>query len=62
MDAKEELFKEYAAMMDKLYCSFKTNTIKKNHILKVDHTDVALSIQYAIHNEAPFVLQPMLNK
>jgi hypothetical protein len=62
VDAKEELFKDYGSMLDKLYSSFKPTTIQKNHIFKVEHTDATLSMQCAIHNEAPFVMQPMLKK
>jgi hypothetical protein len=62
VDAKEELFKDYGAMLDKFYSSFKPNTIQKNHIFKVDHTDATLIMQCAIHNEAPFVIHPMLKK
>jgi hypothetical protein len=49
-------------MLNKFYSSFKPNTIQKNHIFKVEHTDATLSMQCAIRNEAPFVMQPMLNK
>jgi hypothetical protein len=61
-DVKEELFKEYGSMLDKFYSSFKTDTIQRNHIFKVENTDATLSMQCAIHNEAPFVMQPMLKK
>jgi hypothetical protein len=62
VDAKEELFKDYGSMHDKLYSSFKPNTIQKNHIFKVEHTDATLSMQCAIHNEAPCAIKPMLKK
>jgi hypothetical protein len=62
VDAKEELFKEYGSMLDKFYSSFKPNRIQKNHIFKVDLTDATLSMQCAIHNEAPFAMQTMLKK
>jgi hypothetical protein len=62
VDTKEELFKYYGSMLDKFYSSFKPNTIQNNHIFKFEHTDATLSMQCAIHNEAPFVIQPMLKK
>jgi hypothetical protein len=34
----------------------------RQHIFKVEHTDATLSMQCAIHDGAPFVLQPMLKK
>jgi hypothetical protein len=62
VDAKEELFKDYGSMFDKFYSSFKPNTIQKNNIFKVGHTDATLSMQCAIHNMAPFVMHTMLKK
>jgi hypothetical protein len=62
VDSKEELFKDYRSMLEKFYSRFKPSTIQKDHIFKVEHTDATISMQCAIHNEASFVLQPMLTK
>jgi hypothetical protein len=62
VDAKESMFKDYGALLDKFYGSFKTNTIRMNHLFKVEDTDVSLSMQCATHVGAEFVSQPMLKK
>jgi hypothetical protein len=62
VDAKEEPLKDYGSMLDKFYSSFKPNTIQKNHIFKVEHTDANLSMKCTITCEAPFAMQPMLKK
>jgi hypothetical protein len=62
VDAKESMFKDYGALLEKFYGSFKTNTIRINHLLKVEDTDVSLSMQCATHVGAEFFSQPMLNK
>jgi hypothetical protein len=60
--AQEAMFKDYGALLDKFYVSFKAGTIQKNHIFKVEHINEKLNIQCAVHNGAPFVNQPMLKR
>jgi hypothetical protein len=59
-DAQEAMFKDYGALLDKFYGSFKAGTIQKNHIFKVEHTDEKLNMQCAVHDGAACVNQPML--
>jgi hypothetical protein len=56
------MFKDYGALLNKFYGSFKAGTIQKNHIFKVEHTDEKLNMQCAVHDGAPFVNQPMLKR
>jgi hypothetical protein len=62
VDAQEAMFKDYGALLDKFYGSFKAGTIQKNHIFKVEQTDEKLNMQCAVHDGAPFVNQPMLKR
>jgi hypothetical protein len=56
------MFKDYGALLDKFYGSFKAGTIQKNHIFKLEHNDEKLNIQCAVHDGAPFVNQPMIKR
>jgi hypothetical protein len=60
VDTKEDVLKDYGAMMDKFYGTFKPRTIQKNHIFRVEDTDASLLMQCSTHSEAPFVKQAML--
>jgi hypothetical protein len=60
IDAQESMFKDYGAMLGSFYGNFKSATIQKNHIFRVEDTDKTLSMQCALHSDAPFIPQPML--
>jgi hypothetical protein len=62
IDAQESMFKDYGAMLGSFYGNFKSATIQKNHIFRVEDTDKTLSMQCALHSDAPFIPQPMLKR
>jgi hypothetical protein len=62
VDAQEAMFKDYGALLEKVYGSFKAGTLQKNHIFKVEHTDEKMKMQCAVHDGAPFANQPMLKR
>jgi hypothetical protein len=62
VDDQESYFKDYGALLEKLYVNFKPNTIQKNHIFKVERTDESLTIQCTTHDGAVIVNQPMVKK
>jgi hypothetical protein len=62
VDTKEDVFKDYGAMLDTFYGTFKPGTIQKNHIFRVEDTDASLLMQCSTHSEAPFVEQAMLKR
>jgi hypothetical protein len=62
VDTKEDVFKDYSAMLDTFYGTFKPGTIQKNHIFRVEDKDASLLMQCSTHLEAPFVEQAMLKR
>jgi hypothetical protein len=62
VDTREDVFKDYGAMLDNFYGTFKPGTIQKNQIFRVEDTDASLVMQCSTHSEAPFVEQAMLKR
>jgi hypothetical protein len=62
IDAQESMFKDYGAMLGRFYGNFKSATIQKNHILRLEDTYKTLSMQCALHSDTPFIPQPMLKR
>jgi hypothetical protein len=62
IDAQESMCMDYGDILDTFYDKFKANTIQCNHIFKVEHTDITLSMQCATHNGTPFVPQRMVKR
>jgi hypothetical protein len=62
IDAHKSMFMEYGAMLTTFYEKFKGNTIQLDHIFKVEHTGITLSMQCTTHVGAPFVLQRMVKQ
>jgi hypothetical protein len=62
IDAQESMFKDYGAMLGCFNGNFKSATIQKNHIFRVEDTDKTLSMQCALHSGAPFIPHPMLKR
>jgi hypothetical protein len=62
IDAQEPMFKDYGEMLGRFYGNFKSTTIKKKHIFRVEDTDKTLIMQCALHSDAPFISQPMLKR
>jgi hypothetical protein len=62
VDAIELMFKDYGALLDNFYVSFKAGTIQKNHISRVEDTYPTLSVQCALYTDDHYVLQPIVKK
>jgi hypothetical protein len=62
IDATEGMFKNYGALLDKYYNSFKTGTIQKNHVFRVTNGEPSMNIQCSTHDGAEFMMQPMLKR
>jgi hypothetical protein len=62
IDAQELTFKDYGAMIGPFYETFKSTTIQKNHIFRVEDTNNTLSMQCALHSDAPFIPHPILKR
>jgi hypothetical protein len=62
VDAKEDILKNYGAMLDTFYRNFKIGTIPKNHIFKVEDTDKTMSMQCTVHSDPPFINQPTIKQ
>jgi hypothetical protein len=60
IDAQESMFMDYGDMLDTFYDKFKGSTIQRNHIFKLEHIDITLSMQCATNDGAPFVPQRMV--
>jgi hypothetical protein len=50
IDVQESIFKDYGAMLGRFYVNFKSATIKKNHIFRVEDTTKTVSMQCALHS------------
>jgi hypothetical protein len=62
LDDKESMFKACGAFLDKFYLSFKTNTIQRKNLFKVEDTDYSLKRQCATHEGDDFILHPMISR
>jgi hypothetical protein len=62
VDTKDDVFKDYGAILDTFYGTFKPGTILKKHIFRVKDTDASQMMQCSAHSEVPFIEQDMLTK
>jgi hypothetical protein len=62
IDAKESMLKDYGTILGRFYGNFKSETIHKNHIFRVEDTDKTMSMQCALYSDAPFTPHPMLKR
>jgi hypothetical protein len=62
IDATEEMFNKYGALLDKYYNNFKTGTIRQNHVFCMNNQDPDLNMKCATHDGSKFVSQPMLKR